>query len=120
MAGAVRIKGLREVDKAFRTMDKDAAKALRKALVEAARPVAETAQETLSRYRGASVKTIRPRASVRGAFVTQGAKKVTGKRGDFGTLQQRTVLEPALEANSDKVMEGAERAIDALSRRNGF
>ncbi len=120
MAGAVRIKGLREVDKAFRDMDKDAAKDLRKSLVEAARPVAETAQGLLSRYRGASVRTIRPRAVARGAFVTQGAKKTTGLRGDFGVLQMRQVMEPALEQNEAKVMEGAERAMDALSRRNGF
>lgn len=119
MAGAVKVRGLAEVDKAFREMEKDASKELRKSLVEVARPVAETAQRSLSRYQGASTRTIVPRAAARGAFVTQRAKKKTGLRGDFGSLQMR-LLAAALDENEKHVMEGAERAMDALSRRHGF
>lgn len=101
-------------------MERSASKELRKSLVEAARPVAEAAQQKLSRYRGASVQTIRPRAVATGAFVTQGAKKVTGLRADFGVLQMVRVLEPALAENYDAILKGAEKAIDRLGERNGF
>jgi hypothetical protein len=121
MAGAtVRITGLREVDRAFRQMEKDASKELRKALVEAAEPVAVTARQNLAKYHGISLGTIGPRAVARGAFVTQRAKKVTGLRGDFGALQMRVGLMPALEAHADDVMRGAEHVIDLLASRNGF
>lgn len=116
---AVRVKGIREVDKAFRQMDSDAAKVLRVAMVDAARPVAATAQEMISAYVGASVSTIRPRAGARGAFVTQGAKKVTGLRGDFGVLQMRRLGE-ALDQNEDQVVRKAEAVIDLLAAHNGF
>jgi hypothetical protein len=118
-AGTVRVKGLREVDRAFRQMDKESSKALRAAMVEAAVPVAASARDKISRYQGASVSTIRPRAVARGAFVTQGARKVTGLRGDFGALQMRRLGE-ALDENQAVVMEKAERVIDLLAERNGF
>lgn len=120
MANTVRIKGLRECQRAFQAMDKAAAKELRKALVEVARPVADTARGKLARYQGASVGTVRPRATARGAVVTQGARKVTGRRGDFGVLQQKRVLEPALDENEAVVIRGAEKALDAIDRIGGF
>lgn len=101
-------------------MEKDASKKLRKALVEVARPVAASAQEKLSQYDGASVSTIRPRAVARGAFVTQGARKVSGLRADFGVLQMVRVLEPAFAENYAAIMHGAENVIDMLERRAGF
>jgi hypothetical protein len=120
MAATVRISGLREVDRAFRQMEKDASKELRLALVEVAKPIAEDAQRRLSRYRGASVQTIRPRAVAKGAFVTQSAKKVSGLRADFGVLQMVKVMEPALAENYEQIMKGAEGVVDMLALRNGF
>lgn len=89
-------------------------------MLEAARPVADAARQKLGRYRGASVGTIRPRASARGAFVTQGAKTVTGKRGDFGVLQMVRVMEPALAENYAEVLAKAEGMVALLERRHGF
>lgn len=119
MAGTVTVKGLREVDRAFRQTDKEASKALRAGMLEAARPIAASARDLISRYPGASVGTIRPRAAARGAFVTQGARKVSGLRGDFGALQMRRLNE-ALDENHAEVLEKAGEIIDLLAERNGF
>jgi hypothetical protein len=118
-AGTVRVKGLREVDRAFRKTDKESSKALRAGLLEAARPVAATARDKIGQYGGANVTAIRPRAVARGAFVTQGARKVTGLRGDFGALQMRRLGE-ALDENQAEVLEKAERVIDLLAEHNGL
>lgn len=119
-SGAVRITGLRETVRAFNKLDRAVTREVQKELKQAAQPVADTAKQKLSRYGGAKVSTVRPRARGASVFVTQGAKKVTGKRGDFGVLQQRQVLEPALEENREQVFHGVELALDRLTHSEGF
>jgi len=50
--------------------------------------------------------------SGRGVFVRQSRRKTTGLRPDFGALQLREALEPALERNESQVFREVERAID--------
>lgn len=119
-ASTLRVKNLRETLRALQKVNKDAGKTIRDDLKEAAEPVASTARAKLSRYVGASVGTIGPRASVRGVFVTQRARKVTGRRADFGALQMRRVLIPALEEHEDEVVDAVEDALDRLGRSAGF
>jgi hypothetical protein len=89
--------------------------------VEAARPGRgdERSQKLSSQYRGASV-IHDPAAGVAraGAFVTQGARKVTGLRGDFGVLQMVKVLEPALdgELRGDHARRKPKNVVDMFSR----
>lgn len=64
--------------------------------------------------------TLAPRASVKGVFVTQRARKVSGKRADFGTLQMTSVLIPALDEHQDEVLDSVEQALDRLGRSAGF
>lgn len=111
----VRVHGLREVQRALAKMNREAAKTLRDSLKEAAEPVAETARSRIGRYRGARTTTIRPRATMSSVFVTQGAKKVTGRRGDFGSLQMRHLV-GAMSEHEDDVFEGVEDAFHKLSR----
>jgi hypothetical protein len=118
--GTVRVKGLRELQSAFRRIDAEAATAVRKDLVETAQPVADAARGKISRYPGASLGTIRLRATTRSVFVTQGKRKVTGRRGDFGALQMRVGLIPALAENSDQIVRGVEQTLDRLASSNGF
>ena len=101
-AATVRVRGLRETQRALQKVNKEAAKTVRDALKEATEPVASDARSRLSRYAGASVGTIGPRATNRGVFVTQRARKKTGKRGDFGVLQMQEVLVPALEEHENR------------------
>jgi hypothetical protein len=120
VATTVRVHGIREVTAAFRKIDGELAKRFGSDLKKAAEPVAEESRRTVTRYRGASVGTIRAKQSGARVFVEQSARKVTGHRGDFGALQLRNVLEPALEDQSDHVFAEVERILDKYSSAAGF
>lgn len=110
-ASGVRITGLREVQRGFRKLAAGTAAELRAALAQEAEPVAADARQRLSAYSGASVGTIGPRVVFAGVFVTQRARKVTGLRPDFGALQMRKAMIPALEDHADGIVAGADRAL---------
>lgn len=118
-AATIRVKGLRETQRAFRKVDKGLAKEMRDAGKAAAEPVAAEARSRISRFSGASVDTIRPRAAVGGAYVTQNARKVTGLRGDFGRLQMGYLID-ALESKRDEAERIYEGGLDRLTRSAGF
>jgi hypothetical protein len=121
MAGAtVRIKGLTELNRALALVNSRAAKTVRDELGRSAEPVAATARSKLSRYAGASVGTIGPRTFMGGVAVTQRAGKVSGLRPDFGSLQMREVLIPALEEHGDEIVRDVEFALDRLGNSAGF
>jgi hypothetical protein len=115
----IRVKGLRETQRALGKCEGGLKKEMLLAGKAAAEPVAVSAREKISRYRGASINTIRPRASVRGAFVTQGARKVTGLRGDFGKLQMGLMMD-ALEEERGHVLEIYELGLYRLTKSAGF
>jgi hypothetical protein len=119
-ATSVRVKGLRELTAAFRKMETETWPELRRELQTVAKPVAESAKAKISVYRGASLGTIRPVALTRSVFVRQTKRKVTGQRPDYGSLQMRHGLLPALEENTDQIISGFEDMIDRLASRNGF
>ena len=116
----VRIHGLRELNRALGKVNKDAGRKVRDALKEAAEPVAASARTRLARYPGASTATISPRATTRSVFVTQRKRKVSGLRPDFGTLQMKEVLLPALYDHEDDLVDAVEDALDRLGRMQGF
>lgn len=116
----LQVRGLRETQRAFRKLQLEVGKELRDELRALAEPVAATARNLLSVYPGASVSTIGPKVTLAGANVTQRALKVTGKRGDFGSLQMRRVMIPALETHEPEIEAGAARAFDALVLEAGF
>lgn len=117
--GTVRVKGLREAQAAFRKYDKQLGKDLRNELKTAAKPVVETVKTKLARFQGVSMN-IAPRATGRSVFVRQQAKKVTGQRGDFGSLQMRKAFIPALEERSGDVARELEQALDRFANNAGL
>lgn len=110
-SSTIRIRGLKETAAAFRRLDKGLIKELQGGFKDAAEPVASSARGKISRYQGASVGTIKPKARQLNVRVEQGARKVTGKRGDFGSLQQRKLIE-ALDENQSEVYGKIERVLD--------
>ena len=121
MAGAtMHLKGWRETDRALGKINRDAQKRVRGALLEAARPVSETAKGKLSRFQGAAINKISPRARVGVITVEDRARKVTGLRPDFGSLIMTRGLEPALDEHEDDVRREVEKALDRLGREAGF
>lgn len=120
MAEAVRVDGLRELDRALAKINRDAQKRVREALMEEARPVSDTAKQKLSRYQGAQIGKISPRARVGVITVEDRARKVSGLRPDFGSLIMARGLEPALDEHEGDVVRGVERALDRLGQSAGF
>lgn len=119
-SGAIHVTGYREVIAALGRVSNESRPVLIGALKEAAWPVASDSKSRLKRYQGISLQTITPRVSTRGVFVTQRAKKVTGRRGDFGALQMTKGLMPALEDNREETYLGVELAFAALIKKEGF
>lgn len=123
MAGravTVNVKGYKEVIRALNRTDKETRKTLKDALKEAAEPVAVTARGLIAKYRGASTSTIQPRVVTKGVFVTQRKRKTTGMRPDFGSLQMRKGMIPALYDHEDDIVEHVDHAIGVLINREGF
>lgn len=116
----VRVSGLRQLSRAFRTVDKDLAKELRDELREAARIVSEDATARFQAINPASAAGFKPRSRTAGAFVEQSRRRTTGTRGDYGALQMRTALLPALEAKEGEVIDRVERMLDKIGDRAGF
>lgn len=118
-AATVRIRGLKEVNRAFRRLETGIDKELKDGLKKASEPTAEQARSAISRYPGASTSTIKPYASQKGAVVRQSQRKRTGKHPGFGALQMQHLL-AALDDNQDQIMGDVEKLLDHLTREEGF
>jgi hypothetical protein len=116
----VRVHGLREVNAAFRKVDTSLARQFGDDLKKAAEPVVREVKQKETRWRGASIGTIRARRSGARVYVEQGARKKTGLRPDYGALQMRSALEPALEEQADEVFAEVEHVLDRYANQAGF
>lgn len=114
------MRGLRTTQRAFKRMSGELGPTLRSELASTAEPVARDARQREEQWEGASIGTIAPRIVLNGVYVTQRARKVTGKRPDFGALQMTHAFIPALEAHREEIFAGAERALDRVVRAGGF
>lgn len=113
-ASTIRVTGLRETQRALRKVSRDAPKIVTNELKTAAEPVRKDATTRISRYRGTTQKLANRVGRGASVFVRGTARKRSGRRGDFGRLQQRH-LEAALDQNQDKVRLELERALDRLT-----
>jgi hypothetical protein len=113
----VKVEGLKQLDRALKQTDKEAAKGLRKELREAAKVVAMDARQKFMGVDGRSAMGIRPR--VRSGLVAvaeQSRKRTTGKRPDYGALQMRSALMPALRENQDEVIRRVDDMLERLEK----
>lgn len=101
-------------------MDKDLSKELRGSLKEAAEIVAVSARGKFDDISPASAATLRAVVRARGASVEQSRGRVTGLRPDFGSLQMRRALVPALTEKEPQVVEKVDAMLEKLGSRNGF
>jgi hypothetical protein len=118
-AGTVKITGYRETMRALNKIQRGAHKRVMGGLLLAAEPVRRSWVGKLSPYRGVSTSTITPKMTTSSIFVTQRARKRTGKRGDFGSLQMRHGL-AALFEEADNTTRAVEKALDMLTGEAGF
>lgn len=110
----VRTRGWRELQRALQRVNREAAKTAREGAKRAAEPVVQSARAKEGKWAGSKPSSIGPRVTVRGVFVTQRARKVTGRRPDFGALQMEEAFIPALEENEREVERHLEKAFDHL------
>lgn len=115
MAG-FRIKGLRETQAAFRKADKQLAKNLRAELKKAGEIVQTDAITRFSDIDANSAAGFKVRVRARGVKVEQSKGRVTGLRGDYGALQMRKALLPALESKRGEVEHQLEDMLDKIAR----
>lgn len=118
MPQAVRVKGLRSLLRATDAAGKETKKLVRDELRQAAEPVRA---EAAARFAGIDARTAASYGiSVRRVgtvTVEQRKRTVTGQRGDYGALQMRRALIPALESNTEEVVERLDQALERLAQR---
>lgn len=124
-APIVRVTGLRETIKALKTVDANLPKALRTAGLEAAAPVAATAQSRAPVLSGALQSTVRAGATQRGAVVRAGgAKAPYAGPIHFGwparNIKAQPFLYNAADARRSAVVKVYERRVSELIRSAGF
>ena len=125
---AVKVEGLRELQRDFRRMSKDLDRRLTGELKQASAPVAGVAQQLAlgritnvgrsPRWAGMRVGVSRARGSV---FIAPSARRRAGSgRPNFAQLLAQRAMEPAVDEKQDEVVRKLEQMLDDIANRNGF
>ena len=123
--GSVKVKGLRELNRAFKAMGKDVQKETREELRSLGEPVRAAAEQlSVARIRniGDRWSTMRVGSTTKLVYVAPKARpRGTGTpRPNLAPLLLGRAMEPAVEASEPAVMAGLEAMLDRLGNRNGF
>ena len=119
--GEVRVRGLRELHAALKRYDVEVKKDFEKELREAGKLVAASARSKFSAIDARSAAGFRPR--VRGfgrVVVEQRLGRTTGLRPDFGSLQMRRALLPAMREEEPQVIAAIDDLLGRVGREEGF
>lgn len=111
----VRIKGLREFQRALAKGDKEQRARVRAVFKEVGEIVRREGASRFSDIDTGSAAGFRTRVRQRGVAVEQSKGRVTGKRPDYGALQMRRALVPALENNEGELTRALESALDKVA-----
>lgn len=114
MADSVQVKGIRELQRAFRAYDKDLSKKLREELRAVGTIVQVEARQRFAGISARSAAGYKVRVRQRGVSVEQSLRRVSGLRPDYGRLQMKTSLLPALVTKEPLVVARVERMLDNL------
>lgn len=116
METRVTTKGLREFIRAADAAEKETKKLVRGKLREVAEPVLAAAQVKLSAYDARSAARLGISVRRTGLVaVEQRQRRTTGQRPNFGSLQMREALIPALAENENEIERGFNRAVDEIA-----
>jgi hypothetical protein len=113
----LRVEGYREMMKAFARTDKATRRAVRKEFRQAGEAVQSDAAVRFAPIDARSAAGYRIRVRQRGVAVEQSLRKTTGKHPEYGALQMRKALVPALYANEEKTVRAMEAALDRVCDR---
>jgi hypothetical protein len=120
MAGAVRVKGLKELQRDFRKMSKDLTKELRSELREVGDIVRDDARRRFAGVDARSAAGYRTVVRARGVAVEQRLRRTTGAHPEYGAMQMRQALSPAVDDKQDEVVDRLDEMLGKLAGRNGF
>jgi hypothetical protein len=109
------MKGYREFMRATAKAEKESKSTIHNHLREAADIVREDAFRRFLRYSPKSAAGFRIRSRVGGVFIEQKLRKTTGEHPEYGALQLRVALEPALDAKTGEVERRMDKALAELA-----
>ena len=120
--GSVQVEGLREVNRAFRKIDRSLAKEVKDALKKAGEPVRVKAeQEALGNISSIGPVWSRMKLGSRsdGVYIALQARRRGGSgRANLGRLLLSQAIYPAIEDKQDEVEREVEKALDDLTEDN--
>jgi hypothetical protein len=112
-----RVIGYRELMRALKHADTDSRRFARAALRESGETVRRDATERFASVSVRSAAGYKVGVTQKSVRVYQSLRKTTGKRPDYGALQMRRALLPALAANEEETVKAFEDAIDRIADR---
>ena len=124
--GAIRVRGLRELQRDFKKMEGSLSKEVKSGLKEAAEPVKETAQQlALSRIRNMTSSPdwaeMRIGVTARSVYmVPQRRRRGGSARPNLSPLLLERAMDPALEQRADDVVARVDKVLGHLAGENGF
>lgn len=114
-AETLRVKGYREFLRATDRAGSDAKRFTREAFREIGDQVRAEAQRLFQKTDERSATGYRVAVRLRGVAVEQSIRKTTGKHPEYGALQMRKALLPALRTKETEVASATERALDKVA-----
>lgn len=111
------VKGYREFLRACARAEKDTRKEVRAAFREVGDIVRVDAAHRLDELSPKAASGLRTRVRQRGVAVEQSLRRTTGKRPDWGAIQMKDALLPAVESKEGEVVEAMDDAIDRIADR---
>ena len=112
----VAVHGLREFLKANAKAPKETRLAVRHTLRDVGDVVRDEAQSRFSSVNSRSAAGFKTRVRQRGIAVEQSIRKTTGKHPEYGSLQMRKALLPALMSKEDDMNRELERAMARIGK----
>ncbi len=133
MAVGVQVEGLREFQRALKTLDREHPKALRLALNDAANVIVDVAQPRVPRRRGRAAASVKARSTQKAARVVGGGSRApyypwldfggsVGRRGSVRRpfLKNGRYIYDAFFRNRDEFVDMLEERIVDVARRAGL
>lgn len=114
-AETLRVKGYKEFLRATDRAGRDAKRFIREAFREVGEQVRVEAQRLFEKTNERSAAGYRVRVRLRGVAVEQSIRKTTGQHPEYGALQMRKALLPALREKETEVALATERALDKVA-----
>lgn len=113
---SVRVKGYRELLRACDRAGKESKKEVRGSLRAAGEIVRVDAAERFASVDPRSALGYRVRVRQTGVGVEQSLRRTTGLHPEFGRLQMRDALIPALESKADEVVREVDKALETVEK----